>query len=472
MSGSQFDPAAYSEPQPPPVYDPPENTGRHRRRFRVILWTVLILVVALAAWFAVLVAFRDGHGLFSSPEQYVAQQMVKVMNDRVRVADIVSEPSGWSKGLQLPGTISQIGGVQDTSTGDIAVTSVLDGKTWKLVGVDVGLSKVLWSVAAKAYWGTLSTGQGVISDPNGRFYFVDVNTGKTTPLVAVRGDDRVVSVGPDGMVNFSPATGHYCDIVYTDPIHCKWEAAAMTLGEPDVFGHWINTAVGVYDLITGKPADFGSDASEDVDAKSAVFYAGTESAVVRVVQDSTGTIIQPWNTTTNKGASDPVTIEGKPLSADWNTPSLLTYDVGKQAASILRAYSWQTGEKLWETSVKIIDGTPQLDASEHNFQFSMTKYSKAKYPDRPKAAILDWATGTLLRTSNTVDMIDAGQRVVYTYSTSKKNGVVLHAIDSQAEDAAELWSIAAPDASTGSYYLVANRLIEITDTGKLFILQK
>jgi len=239
-------------------------------------------------------------------------------------------------------------------------------------------------------------------------------------------------------------------------------------------GRWMNVAGGVFDIFTGQMAAFGSDSSDSV------FYLGTRESIVRVVKASAGTQIQPWDTTNDLALSGAVTIKGGiPSWIDNDQPNqdqswLLTRQYSNGLTLVLRAYSWQTGQMLWESALELGQWTSQCAALHISGStiFVSMNITLADPPidcSNPDYAVLDGGTGqVLVQNQQSFDVVGTGQTVVY---MREAPDWVLTARDLASSDFETLWTVPDPGHFLG-YLVAANHIIAWSqDTLELWVLQ-
>jgi len=344
-----------------------------------------------------------------------------------------------------------------------------------LQAVDLSTMKVLWSIEESSYGVTLDDGTGVvIEDETHTVGRVDLRTGKLTPMGTVPTGDSIVAVTDQYIVTESSTTNQYCGRALTSLISCQWKAPASISG-PVVFGgHWINTEKGVYDIDTGSLAMFGGDAFDDDTGNNTVFYAGTADAVGRfsISPDDGSWIFQPWDTDLDQATGSPVDIQGYIDPAFWDAPWLLASGDAADMANMLTAYSWQTGEQLWSTPLQLVDGAvPTYWVHQNYVQVWMEVQETPKHPDRPTTAIIDGRTGVIVWQGSGRDTIAAGQQAVYLAAGSPFSFTgALEAYDGHSDGFPLLWAMDAPEKKV-QFQTVAGRIIALSSTGKLYVLQ-
>jgi len=244
----------------------------------------------------------------------------------------------------------------------------------------------------------------------------------------------------------------------------------MALPEvPVVFGggRFVNTTGGVYDTITAAKATFGLDAGEQADGTT-VFYTGNDTGIMRITANpDANTIAQPWDIRHDQPVGDPITIKGNLPLLLGDEPWLLEQQAGKNSTTIFKAYSWQTGEKLWQTAV---DMTGLSHYSLFQNYLSVVKYpaDTVKHPGPYQSVVIDNATGHELWQGKQYSAIAAGKQVVYMASS---DGKTLFAFDGQSKHFTKLWSIAAP-VDSAQFMAVAGRIIALSSaTGQFWILR-
>ena len=233
-------------------------------------------------------------------------------------------------------------------------------------GVDLATQQTLWTATIQP--GDASSGQGVswsagVSDGfvvltvNDQLQVLDARTG-ANKLTATMGP-TVVGTSAGGVLLTSDGT----TITAHPPDNLTgvlWQAAGVPFSravmQPAVFGggRWVNTNNGVVDIATGQPAPFGSDAHANADGSDYVLYDGpNENDVVRTAC-SNGTCEQTlWDPVRDMSAGHVVTYQAGGdldwLCADPSSPVfLIASSTTSLSAFTMTAYSWTTGQQLWQ----------------------------------------------------------------------------------------------------------------------------
>ena len=435
----------------------------HRRVIAVAL-VVGVVIVGLVVWLAV------------RPVPPVAGGDLAQIDSLT--PDIATPPSGWSAPIGVPVTAGSFLQVMDTGVDGIVIGASMD----VISAVDLNTRRTLWSAPGYSYLATLDGGVGVIVSDASEFYYVDLRTGQKTAIGTIPASEAVYFT--DGTMVISDPTGvnpgdadNYCARKLGGSPDCLWQSwSSRLLGSiPDVFGggRWINTADGIYDIAAGKLASFGASENLALDADSIVYFAGPADDVARITQARDGSnavVVQAWDTATDQGRADPVTLTG---SINWDSfdgPALLVFD---GASTSLAAYSWATGQLAWQSQVGPVIDYGWSVAYYQNYLEMRWRTENADYTDGPdQYAILNLQTGQVLWQGESRYIVAAGQRVVY--AANSETGEVsnpLTAFDATAAGVPQLWSLPAPAADV-TYQGVANHIIAVSaSAGQLWVLE-
>jgi len=151
--------------------------------------------------------------------------------------------------------------------------------------------------------------------------------------------------------------GTICVRTMTAPGTCLWTAPNMWTPAADfvgtssyvMAGKWVNTARGVVDIETGKPAPFGADAGASP-AGPVYYYGQTPDRLLRMTspdqlrRTGPGTA-QPWDATTDRPISPAVPADI--VDADPPSPVFIATVNHADDANTVTAYSWASGQQLW-----------------------------------------------------------------------------------------------------------------------------
>ena len=379
--------------------------------------------------------------------------------------DILMQPSGWSYGQPLSQADNNPDDYSVINTG-IANIVIIDFPQG-FQAFDVGIGMIAWSTSNYETWLlALDDGTAIIRTGSRMLSRIDVQTGEKRFFGSLPDNQTIYSVSADALVTMGNDSATICERKLADLDKCVWQSQAMTLPEvPVVFGggHWVNTRDGVYDTIQATKAAFGSDAGEDADVTT-VFYAGNDTGIMRITTNpDTGTTAQAWDIQHDQPVGDQFAIKGDLPLLNGDAPWLLEQVAGKNSTTILRAYSWQTGEKLWETSVKLA-GLNQYSL----FQNYLSAYKRPAdtdlHPGPYQSVVIDNATGRELWQGKQDSAFAAGKQVVYMASS---DGKTIDAFDGQSKNFTKLWSIAAP-ADSVKFMAAAGRIIAVSPTTSQF----
>jgi len=265
-------------------------------------------------------------------------------------------PGIWSTmHLTLPNDTSQ---VIESDVDGIALisTNMDDTQTVCIVtAVDVMRLSVLWTMSTGCF--LFPGAEGLVTvqtkpDNNDHVQVIDTTSGAVTATADFAVDQDTTAVG-NGIVFVENQTGDNgatqgCVRDMTlGP--CLWEGPGNdtwgTDATVDVFGNysWINTSDGIRDLRTGAPAPFGSHADQcdgpSVDRVLCVTWG-----------DSGEGTYQQVNTTTGKPIGPTITpMYFLSFSEDSSVYTFLQDESDTQ--SHLVGYSWDTGKKVFDTTV-------------------------------------------------------------------------------------------------------------------------
>ena len=508
MSGPNYNyPPAQSAPAGPPYYYPPAkgapNGGwapppmppaqpkGHRGAAIAVVVAVIVVALALVTWFVVMPMLQGGGQ--PSPSGPASPTGAAPTNSPAssnptptdattqpgggRLPDIMTMPAGWSQPIDVGESyIWNYNTVTDTGAGSIVILGLSDG----IVAVDLDEPLVLWAIEGASYAGTLASGLGVVVTAGdvATVSTVDLHSGQLTKIGILNAGESVAFIVDNRIVvdelfdsqymvhsadNFSG--GVLCTVDY--------QPVEEIYTHPVVFGdgRYVNAASGVFDVVSCQAASFGADAGNDV------YYAGPRDAVVRVSFDGSAYSVQPWDTSNDRALAAPVAMEGSSLAwgvIDWrelNWPWLLTEDSNDSLSIVLRAYSWQTGQKLWVTSLTLGKWAPDcaqpVDVG-GVIMVSMGDQS-GEAPDdpsidctNPQAAVVDAGTGrVLLQRDLDFYAVGSGARVAYIQDYSQN---ALTGYDLGSGGFNLLWTIKDP-AATVKYLVAANRVFAWSQAG-------
>ena len=441
---------------------------------------VIVVALALVAWFVVLPMVRDAN---EPPEEEprVLGHLSRTPIYNPRVPDILTMPTGWSKVVKVKEPFDWNNSVViDTGIEDIVLLAQMES----LQAVDLSVPRVLWTTALYRYRATLGNGLGVISDKNyDNLSFVDLRTGQLRAITQFSHDDHIEYVGDNGVLTTDSGTNQLCVRRYENISQCEWRAKVGPEdgNAPLVFGggQWVNTGEGVYDLVTGEKAPFGADSGHE-----SVFYAGSRDTVIRVVDNGSSSIIQPWNTLTDLALSDPVTLQGYLLGfstywfdgEDW--PWILVESFADHSAANISAYSWRTGQQLWESQLSLGKDTMScyiLQTFDAVIGISMDTVKSEESLDchAPDEAVVSSQTGQVLMHRDYINIAGASPQVAYlSFPASGSTRHVLHAYDMGSSSFDELWKFDGPGKGWFHYVTVANHIMAWSmDKGQLWVLE-
>jgi len=446
---------------------------------------VVVIALGLAAWFVVL-PWMNGTGeppvedpKVSTPiERDEPEPEPEPELDSSRTPDIMSKPSKWSAPVRLRATDTPNDYYQtviDTGVDDIIILKGdredKDGVTISVVqAIDLGTGKSLWTRDNAWYWTETSDGQGLYVDEKTQMWsFVDLRTGELTNLARLSGYTRLIYSGDSFIITVEAK--QFCARDYSNLEVCRWKAKSLDdWRSPLMFGdgRWLNTGDGVYDIATGKRAEFGADSGKDK-----WFYTGVSSFARMRIGEKTSTF-QPWDINTDQALAPAVTIKGNSDSWRFYEPWLVGKRDVNQTKTELKAYSWSTGEELWGTQLQLgRDGDACSEVLRYQdvlVAATFQQHDHRSFCTVANFAAVDASTGKGAWKGDGY-FIGAGQRVVYT-SKSVVTGA-LTAFDSQDSAFTKLWSIKAPAQNQDvHYYALANHLIAIgSGTKQLWVLQ-
>jgi len=395
----------------------------------------------------------------------------------------MTEPAAWSKAIHVGEEyMSYYNDVIDTGVGGIVILGLTDS----IEAVDLDAPEVLWTMtngdSYYLYFGTLDDGSGLVLT-SGPVLMVDLRSGETIETDALEYGERVVAID-DGLIITAIQTdteNEYCGHSQTDfSAGCLWTVGIRNLDEqpmiPMVFGdgRWMNAADGVFDIFTGEMASFGADST------GSVYYAGPRDGVVRVSMGKATAQMQPWDTTNGRALSAAVEIKGDLTTWIQNDqpnkdrPWLLTQEYSDSSTLVLRAYSWQTGQMLWETPMKLGKWTSscaglEISSSTIMVLMNITLADPPIDCSNPQYAVVDGGTGrVLVQRKQDFNAVGAGSRVVY-LAESPDWALVAHDMASSGFDT--LWTMPVPGESAG-YVAAAGHIFAWSyDDDELWVLQ-
>jgi len=394
----------------------------------------------------------------------------------MRAPDIGVKPHNWLSGIKLTATEkSSFYDFIDTGIDAIIVIT----STAHMQAVDLDTQKTLWSAADYSQWvASLDNGTGIAASNDGKLANIDVRTGQVTLIGTLPPNEYpIYASGSMVITQFQDDTlggTTICAHRFSDLTDCEWQAPALNWDAPMVFGNgrWVNTTLGVFNVATGKLASFGMDATVDETAATAVFYAGVKQGVARfsVNQSGSKNSFQIWDVQRNKAISDPVALKGDMPLLNEDAPWLLTQEPGKNATTIIKAYSWTTGEQLWQTTLSF-NGMIVYSV----YQTYTEVWTTVPDPDLPHkplpSAVINNETGKVLWSGKGFNTFGAAQQAVYmSQPTADSAGDSVIAYDGTDAKFGQLWSIKAP-VPTVEYYALAGHVVAFSQTdGQVWVL--
>ena len=396
-----------------------------------------------------------------------------------------SGPPSWS--LVIPGPArNQISVSVNAATADIAV---IDWGGQSTEAVNLASSKVLWTKTA----GMDLFSAGGLVFLTGKANSIEVVATASGKVVATIADDAnnpfdVVYQNDSVAITGGDMDSRLCARTVAKPGSCAWQGQTLSAVTPPAFGNgWINTASGVREVTTGKPAPFGADAAQgsqipgDSDQTKVqdpgvptVFYAGpTASALLRfevmVTSDNpTGAYsVQPWSAT-NQPGSGVTALAGVPYDDTWNLPALyVANNSDADNTSQISAYSWSTGQQLWQAPLQWAEGDVwAFDNVVFATDLAIDQQA-GDDNDSSNAVILDAASGQQLWQGS-------GYAVL---PTTDHSGVVtlvkdqmLDAFDATSAGFNPMWQLPLP-ADDAAVFVVGQRIVAASpSTGQIWAL--
>jgi len=479
-TSSDSSPVPQDPPTPPaehvnePKVDASGNPGR-RNAVIGLVGGIILVAAALVVWLVVVPGVKSNNSVVT-PTASVTPTQSAPPEEPVGhgVPDILQQPSGWSSAIPLDASAD----LSDSSVIETGIRNiVVVNSSSNLRAVDLTSATVLWSLSGYTYWITLDDGTGIVSnDGNGQIAKVDIQTGELSVLGTVPSGANVDYVDADVVITESFDQGQYCARTMANLDTCQWQASDDPVWGSAVFGggKWVNTSDGVFNIATGQPAPFGKDSIMDEENINTVYYDGPEGGVGRfsVDQKSGDTVFQPWDTQNDVGLTAPVKISGWVDPQTYDYPWLFVHGDATGSKYSLTAYSWQTGEKVWQASPGLVEGDPGLWVFGNYAQVTIDAQDKPAHPDRPSSAIIDGLTGNILWKGNDKMISMAGQQAVYVGSDQPFTcSGTLAAYDGQNDGFPLLWTMSAPEDQV-QFQAAAGHVVALSCTsGQMWVLR-
>ena len=456
---------------------PPQPSRRRRHRTIAIIVTAVALVVAgLVAWQVALQSLKTTNDIVGPADVPGQPNIPRVIDAGMRAPDISSKPSSWVSGIKLtepaPSPSYQF---VDTGSGAIVVIASQS----HLQAVDLDLQKTLWSAADYSHWlVSLDNETGIAATDDGRLAYIGVRTGQVTLIGTLPPGESVIYANGatviTQLIDDAQGVTTICARRLADLSECQWQGDALNWNAPIVFGNgkWANTSLGVFNVATGKLAPFGLDAAVDDKAGTAVFYAGTKDGIARFSVNKKGdkNSFQIWDVQRNKAISGPVALKGATPLLDQAAPWLLEQQAGKNSTTIIQAYSWATGERLWQTTLKL-SGLIRYSVYPAYSEVWVTVADPTKKHNPLPSDVINNETGKVLWSGKGFNSFGAGQQAVYmSQPTADSAGDSVIAHDGTVSGFGQLWSMKAP-VPTVQYYALANHVVAFSQTqGQVWVL--
>ena len=367
---------------------------------------------------------------------------------------------GWPNGSYVRDVVS-------AGFGDVVIVTgtnsdqATDLRSTLVAAVDLASMKVLWSAnfdqKYSGYdWVVVHIDpQGIVVETQGNnsttLQVVDPQSGNVIASAELSKRERVVQVVSGFIVTDSITD--YCIRSITAPQDCQQTITggsymSMNMDFQPAFGggRWLNTGRGVYDLSTGKPASFGSDAAGYSFDKPEVRYVGdTPDRVFRVECSSdistfvTTCTYQPWDTAKNKALGQAVPASLVTMTGDGAAFVATTQDA-KGSFQVAR-YTWPDASVVWKGDViQCADGYCRLEGA----TAEITGRTYLLFASGQLQTLLDAETGTVIKLDST-DMFRypptaafGGQQVVYLGVSRDLLG-----FDGASGDFKKLWALQA-----------------------------
>ncbi|MCL1840323.1 MAG: hypothetical protein FWF75_01025 [Propionibacteriaceae bacterium] len=412
-------------PTPAPLEPPPPPPTKRRRHWSAIVWVMAVLALALVSW------------MFVPPRTAPAptQASIPHQTTHLGVPDITTTPT-WADPIKVASPDNtDMFHISATPSIDIALFawSNSDDTTHyigPLVAVNLKTQTVVWTKDLGSYLFHTNT-QDLIITSGDTIMSVDPTTGTTMSQATLPADAPVIADAPGIVVTRQDDRMCARSVAHLDG--CLWIAADSGYGM--IFGdsHWIDTGDGVLDLHTGKPAPFGADAGQ-----GRTFYSGPRpSEVFRMTRDTEGNdTLQRWDTAADKGIGDPMAYKGFLDSLGINAFAVRR-EVNDSMDSV-QAYSWQTGEPLWQTADVSAAFTGGTDSAGLALIAPISSSTAG-------CLALDAGTGEHIWTDPACAYMLAGRRIAYAVAESAPHTpTTVEAHDAIASGFPTLWSVDVP----------------------------
>jgi len=493
----------YQNPQAYPYANPYQQPPRKSSKTGLIVALVGLMVVALVV--VGVFAFR---GSGPKPGPTTSGPSAPASPASPSSSSATSNPPGPAPTIAPPSTNSipdfltmpkwsvplEIGWPEQAFTRDIYSAGVddvviltgtnydkaADLKSDLLAAVDLATMKVLWTTSfdqkysGDAWLKFHVDSQGVVVETQGssstNLQIINPLTGEVAATTDLPRREMVAQV-VSGMV-ITDNGRDYCVRTMTAPSTCQQIVSranymSTSIDFQPVFagGRLINTDRGVYDLSTGKPATFGSDAHGYSGDKAEVRYAGDSLDRIFRVECSTDLSsfatackYQPWDTVNNKALGQAVEAGLVAMASDGSS-FVGVKEVAKGSFQAAR-YTWPDASAVWQgIEVKCADTYCPLDHA----TVGVTGRTFLLYAGMGVQAILDMESGAVIN----VDEPDVfrypptsgfgGQQVVYLGA-----GRNLLAYDGASGGFNKLWALKANNYMS-SVTAAGNHIVGVGD---------
>jgi len=372
-------------------------------------------------------------------------------------------PMSWSAALAIPDYQKCYQGlppdVQESGVDGIDLVSCSSegAVDFYLHAVDVSKLQVLWSTSAYHQVDGTTPDGVVVSAADGDSYVLDARTGNVlghfhSEGVRTSGGMLVTIDGSD------PANHVVCGRKITDVGTCVWTKSGPDLSLGWVFGGgaWVDLGSEIVDVTTGAPASFFPQPPPNTTFE----YDGpAKDRVVRMTYNGAQGAIQLWNTQTGTGVGPVASLGGiasfPPLIADSELPNYMVFDSDWRT---LRAYSWQTGEQQWQTTL-----APEFDHPLGKI-YGNTVLVYSPFIQSPIGVLaVDAGTGEV-----TGQAPQGSLRGVIASVAYLDDGSTIAAVD--ATTLAPLGSLAYPEPDA-LISVVGDHVVAMTQSGQYYVLQ-